>query len=108
MVVTFLEVRLPELEIRWANLGYSPNYGRIFLALLKFWGQDFDYAKSAISIQPPAILPKNPILPVSIRLQVKKMFFSEPECSRMLSKFVVHLTGLQTSQAHHLQSSISK
>ena len=66
MVVVFLEVRLPELTITWRNLGLPVNRGRVYLALLKFWGIEFDYETQAVSVEPPRIIQKSPYLPVSV------------------------------------------
>jgi DNA polymerase sigma len=54
----------------WTALGQTASIGRLFLALLKFWGEDFNYETQAISVNPPAIIPKSPSLPVSSTIQL--------------------------------------
>lgn len=79
MVVVFLEVRLPELTITWRSLGLPVNRGRVYLALLKFWGIEFDYETRAISVEPPGIIQKSPYLPVGV------CFSNLPPCWTLLS-----------------------
>ncbi|KAA8908120.1 hypothetical protein FN846DRAFT_946001 [Sphaerosporella brunnea] len=66
MVIVFLETRLKELMRMWNALGQKGNVGKIFLHLLKFWGEEFDYETQAVSVTPPAIIPKSPFLPAFI------------------------------------------
>jgi non-canonical poly(A) RNA polymerase PAPD5/7 len=66
MVVAFLEVRVPaELKELWSSdNSCTVNYGTLFLGLLQFWGLEFDYETTAVAMNPPALVPKSPALPV--------------------------------------------
>lgn len=64
MVIVFMETRYQELCSIWRQKPLSP--GRTFVAMLKFWGEEFNFETTAIMVNPPSLIPKQGYLPVSL------------------------------------------
>jgi DNA polymerase sigma len=59
MVVVFLEVEYRHLQPKWILAGEKINIGKIYTAMMYFWGVRFDYETKAIRVNPPEIVNKN-------------------------------------------------
>ncbi|CCX06651.1 Similar to Poly(A) RNA polymerase cid14; acc. no. Q9UTN3 [Pyronema omphalodes CBS 100304] len=59
MVAVFLEVEYRHLQPKWILAGEKINIGKIYTAMMYFWGVRFDYETKAIRVNPPEIVNKN-------------------------------------------------
>jgi len=57
------------------------------MALLRFWGEEFNYETTAVMVNPPCLIPKQPWLPVSHCLVSGLSTYRIP----LTSYLVVHL-----------------